>query len=233
MWIIVNIIQIPFIIVFFFFSVLSILLLPRKAIYWYTCNIWAPVTLAVAGMRLKVRGRENLDPNKPYFFVANHQSYSDIMICFAVTRRALHFIAKDELRKIPLLGVIMKKMGMIFVVRNKPGSSARGVMQAETLIKTGVNIIAFPEGTRSKDLKVASFKKGSFLIAAGAETEIIPIALSDPGKNWSRSNLRLRPGKVHVNIGKPISTKAYSKDNIQELVTIVQKEVERLKAESF
>lgn len=233
MWILLNIIQIPLIIIFFVFSVLSILLLPKSWIYWYTTRIWAPVTLMIAGIRVRSKGLENLDPKKSYFFVANHQSYADIMICFGVTRRAIHFIAKDELRRIPLLGPIMRKMGMIFVVRNKPGSSAKGVMQAETLIKTGVNIIAFPEGTRSKDLKLGTFKKGSFLIAASVEKEIVPIALSNPGKHWKRNNVQFIPGLVRVNVGKPISTVGYGKENIQELIQKVQSEIERLKAEQF
>ncbi len=135
-------------------------------------------TLALANPKWKInyRGKENIDPKKCYLIMMNHSSYYDISLVNSLPID-MRWVAKHELRRVPVLGHILILKNDIFVKRGDPESAKNMLLQSLAYLRSGVSIAVFPEGTRSKDGKVAEFKEGAFIIAKKARMPILPIVI--------------------------------------------------------
>ena len=129
---------------------------------------WSPVLLWAGGAKLEVQGLENLDPKKSYIFVSNHQSTIDIPTLFMSLPFDTRFVAKKQLKYVPMLGWYMWAAKFEFVDRANHREAVRSLDDAGAQIRGGISIIVFPEGTRSDDCRVHPFKKGPFALAVKA-----------------------------------------------------------------
>lgn len=190
---------------------------------------WSPGILWICGIQLKVEGLDHIDPNQPYVFVSNHQSYLDIPVLFRALPVNLHFVAKKELKKIPFLGWYMIATGMIFIDRSDRKKSIASLEKAARLIHQGKNVLMFPEGTRSRDGKVAGFKKGPFMLACQAEVPVLPVGIYVEGEGF-RLN-KLKSTRITVKAGDPLDTQTPSvatliKDAQNQVALLAGKETE-------
>lgn len=167
-------------------------------------TLWSRGVLWCCGVRLDIDGVAHVDSRQPYVFVANHQSFLDIPLLFRSIPTNLHFVAKKELKKIPFLGWYMMATGMIFIDRSNRVKSIESLKRAAKLVARGKSVIMFPEGTRSLDGRLATFKKGPFMLALDAKVPIIPVGLSIPEGRYSIR--RWHRCKVNIAIGEPIPT---------------------------
>lgn len=169
--------------------------------------LWAPGLLWGAGARLEVRDADGVDWSRPYVVVANHQSVIDICALFRALPAPLHFVIKRELKDVPFLGWYARAMGMIFVARGNAREAARLTEDAAALVRAGATLCVFAEGTRSRDGRVAPFKRGAFQIAAEAGVPILPVAISGSGRVLRPTGFfRVRGGRIVVAVGAPIPT---------------------------
>jgi 1-acyl-sn-glycerol-3-phosphate acyltransferase len=118
--------------------------------------------------------------------------------------------------------------GHIFIDRSDRRKAVTSLKAAALKIKQGKNVIMFPEGTRSKNGKLAAFKSGAFHLALDAGVNIIPIHIEGTHEIWPATSNKITPGKLTVNIGKPIDTSKYSKKTVKELMAITHSAVEEL-----
>jgi 1-acyl-sn-glycerol-3-phosphate acyltransferase len=169
-------------------------------------RLWAAGLLWGAGARIEITGLELVDFTRPHVFVSNHESMIDIPVIFRALPVNLHFIIKKELKLVPFVGWYAWAMGMIFVERSDKRRGLRGLKNVGRLIKEGRNVIAFPEGTRSRGRGVLPFKKGVFVAAAGAGVPIVPVAISGADRVLPSDGFRVRPGLIRVALGQPIPT---------------------------
>ena len=232
MWFIINIIQ-SILIATHTLSCSILALIPAlfgfsEASYWVGRKIWGPFLLLLVGGKLIIKGKENIDPSKTYIYAANHMSNFDIPILFTITSVSLHFIAKKELKKIPLFGWCIAAMGMIFVDRKNKMKALESMKAAGILIKSGKNVIAFPEGKRSRSGKIEMFRKGTFIIANGSQIDIIPIAIKGSEVLHKPGGLKFRPGKVYINIGEPIKASSFADKKPEEFANHTKVIVEKL-----
>lgn len=209
LWLAINILQsLSILIVTAVLIVVNLFLLAlfgSRLAYWVSNRIWAPAILKICGAKLEIVGKVNLDPSSPAVYVMNHQSMIDIPAAFiACAPVELRFVAKRELAWIPLLGLYMKATEMIFVDRGKSAKAHASLRRAAELIHRGTSIIAFPEGTRSRQGNLLPFRKGAFLLAHQANVPILPIAIAGADRVMPPDSIRLRPGRITVCIGKPI-----------------------------
>jgi len=181
---------------------------------------WAPGLLRASGARLDVRGKDKVDWSKPCVVVVNHQSMIDICaLQVGLFPARLRFITKQELMHVPLLGAYMRSVGMIGIDR---GKSLQGVArlkaQAESCKQDGAAIIAFAEGTRSRDGVIKPFKRGAFLLACEAGIPIVPVSISGARDVLAADGFRVRPGVIRIDIGDPIATAGLGDDERDDLV---------------
>lgn len=181
-------------------------------------HAWAPPLLRAAGARLRVTGTEHLDGVKACIFVSNHQSMIDIAVVFAAVPVNLRFVAKKILAYVPFLGWYMWAMGMVFVDRSKRAQAIDSLKKAGALIRAGAHVIAFPEGTRSRDGRILPFKKGIFMLALEAGVPIVPMAIDGAIKVLPSDGFRVRPGEIRVALGAPIETAGLTADDRDVLI---------------
>ena len=165
---------------------------------------WAGRILCISGISLKIRGEENIQPNETYIFASNHSSQFDIPILFKAINAELRIIYKKELEKIPIFGWQLKKSKFIAVERNDPRNAMKSIDEAAAIIKQNINVIIFPEGTRSINGRVSDFKRGAFLLAYKSGKPIIPVTIIGSNQILPKGRLYFEPKKVEVIIHPPV-----------------------------
>src|SRR5687767_1473849 len=135
-------------------------LVESRGYFAHACaRAWSWLILATTGVRVTVVGLERLNPNQTYVFAANHQSIYDIPVLFSSLPYQLRIIAKQSLGNFPFLGWHLRRTGHMLVDRKRP-DPMRIFRWANSLASRGLSLIIFPEGTRSRDGRVAPFKGG-------------------------------------------------------------------------
>lgn len=168
---------------------------------------WSWLILATTGVRVSVEGLEQLTPGATYVFVANHQSIYDIPVLFASVPFQLRIIAKESLGRFPFLGWHLRRSGHMLVDRRRP--DRQGIFAWATLLPSrGLSLIVFPEGTRSRDGKVAPFKAGSFFPAVQTGITIVPLSVVGSRHVMRKGELTTRPGDVRLVVHAPLPVAA-------------------------
>lgn len=233
MWFIINCIQSFLLFVWSIFLILWVFIVllfrQRKAAFFIVEKLWSPVLLFIVGAKIESIDREKVyNLKEPVIFASNHQSNFDITSIINQTPKHLHFIAKQEIKKVPFLGQYTKAMGFIFVDRKNKEKAKESLHKAGKLIKSGRDVIIFPEGTRSKDGKIHQFKRGAFILAKEVAVNIVPVAIKGTNKINPAGKFQLRPGKVTVKYGDLILAKNFKNKTVEEFAAHVQHEVEKL-----
>lgn len=183
---------------------------------------------AISGVKVNVKGYENIPKDEAVLFVANHASLFDIAVTYPLMERPTGYIAKKELRKIPVLSWLMYFVNCIFLDRKDPREGLKSVLKAADHIKSGVSIFLFPEGTRSKDGKLHEFKDGGMKIATKSQAPIVPVGIIGTADAFEKQFPKIRPTKVTVAFGQPIYTKDMSRSEQKNISNMVHNEVEAL-----
>jgi 1-acyl-sn-glycerol-3-phosphate acyltransferase len=181
-------------------------------------QFWTWLILRIAGISLKIRGLENIDPGQQYIFMVNHQSNIDIPVLVqSLAHFQLRWIAKKELLWVPLFGWAMWATKHITVNRSDPNDAAKSLERAKQRMAVGISVVVFPEGTRSRNGKLLAFKKGGFLLALQSGKNIVPITINGSGQLLPSGEWRLRSGMVEVIVEKPIMTATYRASSVRLL----------------
>ena len=172
---------------------------------WYIGNRGSGILLRLAGIHIRVSGVEHLLIPQTKVLVSNHASYLDALLLTAVSPVPVAFVAKSEIRKIPLVGNILTRLGIQFVDRLDTRSGVSMMQSLVDLLQQGRFVGFFPEGTFHRMPGLLPFRIGAFVCAAKSNAVVIPITL-----RGNRSVLRgddwiLRRGVVQVYIDEPIS----------------------------
>lgn len=181
-------------------------------------RFWTWSVLRIGGVRLKVRGLDRLDPNRPYIFMANHQSNIDIPVLVeSLTDYQMRWVAKRELLFIPLFGWALWASKHIIVDRTRPSRAMSGLRKARTMIENGISVVFFPEGTRSRGGDLRPFKRGGFLLAVKTKTPIVPVTIKGTREILPRGDWRIRKGQVEVIVSDPIPSDQCRPKDLQSL----------------
>jgi 1-acyl-sn-glycerol-3-phosphate acyltransferase len=155
----------------------------------------------------------------------NHLSSVDIWAVFLAVPVPLRFIAKKQLGQIPLFGWAMRAGRFIFIDRQNAASARRSIDEAADRIRKGTSVVIFPEGTRSRDGRLAAFKKGGFHLAINSGADIVPVAIRGSREVMPRGSLLIRPGTVEIEIGEPIPTAGLRTEDRDAMVAKVHARV--------
>lgn len=171
--------------------------------YWPP-HVWSRVTCALFLMRVKVTGRENIDKNQSYVFVANHQGAYDIWSIYGYLNHNFRWLMKKPLEKIFAVGPACKMAGQVFVDDSSIGGIKETIEQAEHTLKDGMSVVIFPEGSRSWDGCMIPFKRGAFMLAAEFKLPVVPITIDGSFKAMPRTTYFMTPTTIRLTIHKPI-----------------------------
>jgi 1-acyl-sn-glycerol-3-phosphate acyltransferase len=181
-------------------------LFEKRGYFAHWCaRTWSRLILATTRVKVEVIGLDRLEPGRTYVFVANHQSIYDIPILFWSLPYQLRIIAKESLGNFPFLGWHLRRTGHMLVDRSRP-DRAKIFGWASRLTANGLSLIVFPEGTRSRDGRVARFKGGSFYLALEAGLPIVPLSIVGSRHVMLKGRLATYPGRVTLVVHQPIDT---------------------------
>ena len=168
-------------------------------------NVWARSILATSGVRHEARGLSNLPPGN-FVLAVNHQSHFDSLLLFAHIRRHMRFIAKKQLRKIPVFGYALARAGNVFVDRTGSDADKSKLKDSVRAVRERVSIVFFAEGTRSMDGKLAPFKKGAAVLAIEAGVPLVPAAVAGTYDILPSGTISIRATPAALVIGEPLPT---------------------------
>lgn len=167
-------------------------------------SLWSRLILRTCMVKVEIEGAEHLEPGATYVLAANHQSLFDTPIVFAHLPLSFRILYKRSLGRIPFLGWHLFLGGHVGVDRESPSKARESLEHAAARIRSGTSVVVFPEGTRSYDGGMGSFKKGSFRLAVKARTPVVPLAIVDSHLVMRRGEVTVHPGTVGLVIGEPI-----------------------------
>ena len=193
-----------------------------RLIHYYVARPWARIILWVSGVKVRTKGQENVDARFPRIYMTNHQSYFDIFALLACLPVNFKFILKQELMRLPFLGIAMRKARYIGIERKDPRKAVQSIKDAAEKIKGGASVLIFPEGTRGTDGRLQPYKKGGFNLALRSGCDIVPVTICDSHRIVPKGSLKVNKGSFSLYIGKPISVKGYDKTNVTQLMENVR-----------
>ena len=210
-------------------SIISIKLSNNKNNFKYYGIKWSEVLIKASGVQLEIIGEHNIKDNKNYIFAPNHSSFMDFPVLFVAINKYLVFVAKKELKKIPIFKSILNVSGFIFVDRDNTSDAIDSLNELKSDIKnTPRSVVVFPEGTRSSSNQLQSFKKGAAVLSINTGLPIIPVYIMGSFDWWDTKNFRKNSNKIVVNFGKPIITENKQYEDRENITNSIKKEIIKL-----
>jgi putative phosphoserine phosphatase/1-acylglycerol-3-phosphate O-acyltransferase len=185
-------------------------------------SVGSDLCLALAGVRLRTVGEENLWARRPAVFIFNHQSSIDMPVLGALVRRDLTGVAKKEAARDPRFAPIGFLVDVAYVDRGNTGQAKAALAPVVEKLQDGVSIAIAPEGTRSATPRLGRFKKGAFHIAMQAGVPIVPIVIRNAGDVMWKGSPLIRKGTVDVAVLEPVATEGWKVDELDERIAGVR-----------
>lgn len=196
-----------FVVITFITAIVTIIITPifgnRFWGYW-PAHLWSRFVCFLAGVKVNVKGRENISPSTSYIFVCNHQGAFDIWAIFGFLNHNFRWLMKKSLEKIIFVGFACKLSGHVFVDSNSIQSIKSTIDHARKNLKDGMSLVIFPEGTRTKTGQLGEFKRGAFLLASEFNLDVVPLSLKGAYDIMPRDSYWPRRGTITLTIHKPI-----------------------------
>ena len=187
----------------------------------YRVSMWIMAAgVRAAGIRVVVEGMELVPEGRSCIFLANHVSNLDPPVLLPMLPGRTSVLLKRSLMRIPILGTAMRMAGFVPVDRgSRPEAAAASVAAAGAALRAGLHILIYPEGTRSRDGRLAKFKKGPFYLAADSGAPIVPVVITGTEAMMKKGTPWIRPGVATVRMLPAIDPGAYgSKDEVMAAV---------------
>jgi 1-acyl-sn-glycerol-3-phosphate acyltransferase len=204
-----------------FLTFLAIFVDPRKT-DWAQRTFFRNI-LRLVGVRFEVRRAPGFDPNRTSIFIGNHVNIFDPFVVYSAIPQFLRGFELETHFKIPIYGWMMGRFGNVAV----PDSPTRGSLEIMTqrskqALDDGISLIAFAEGSRTRDGHVQPFKKGIFNLSQKFGVPIVPVSIVGSYQFFQTGNWMLYPGKIIVYIHDTIDTLQLSRSELEVLRQRVQ-----------
>jgi 1-acyl-sn-glycerol-3-phosphate acyltransferase len=179
----------------------------------------ARTAVRLAGIRIEAVGRDQLDPAKTYIFMANHVSNVDPPVIIPSLPKRTSVLVKKELFRIPVLGRAMRLASLVPVDRSNRDAAIASMHEAAEVVRTGISMTIFPEGTRSHDGRLLPFKKGPFYLAMEGGAAIVPVTILGTREIMPKGSLLVRRGTARLIFHPPVGPEEFrDRDELMEAV---------------
>lgn len=193
----------------------------------YRVAMWiANAGVRAAGIRVEIEGLENVPVGRPCIFMCNHVSNLDPPVVLPLLPGRSSVLLKKELMSIPILGRAMRMGKFVPVERGGRRDAAQASVEAAMdALRSGLNILVYPEGTRSVDGRLSAFKKGPFFLAQQTEAPVVPIALSGTQNMMHKGSTAIVPGVARIQVLPVVEPSQYA--NREETLRVVRLAIAR------
>lgn len=204
---------------FICFPAMLIFQIINKRMWLYPLCLWgAKFWMKSSGVTIKVSGRENLEKDKSYIFIANHRSYIDTTALFAYAGKKIGLVAKKEILKVPVLGRGISFINFVTIDRSNPQRARQTMERVREIVDGGYSFGVFAEGTRAMPGDLLPFKKGAFHLAMQTGAAIIPVAIKNTDYLMGKKTGVLNSGVMDIVLLPAIETKDAAPEDLEKLL---------------
>jgi len=176
-------------------------------------------TARIAGAKIKLVGFDKIDPAGTYIFMSNHVSNLDPPVLVPLIPRRTSVLAKKELWRIPILGKALDLAEIVPVERRNRDAARQSIKRAGEVMRHGINMTIYPEGTRSPDGRLLPFKKGPFHLAAETGFPIVPVTILGTEEMLPKGRNIVKSGTATLVFHPPVDPKQFSaREELMEAV---------------
>jgi 1-acyl-sn-glycerol-3-phosphate acyltransferase len=191
---------------------------------------WCRSILWASGVPILAEKVDHIPRDRPVVILSNHESWLDVVVLAVLVPQRFRFVAKQELRRIPLWGRAWQAAGHISIDRQDTQRAIESLRRAEETVRSDNSaVIIFPEGTRAVTDEMLPFKKGGFRLALSIGADIVPVGIEGSREALPRDSWRLRRRLIIVRFGVPIRASDYGEDRIDELMMMVRGAIDTLR----
>ena len=169
----------------------------------------------LSGCHVTVKGMENVPKDEAVLYIGNHRSYFDVVLTYARCPGLTSYMAKKEVARVPLLSTWMRFLHCLFLDRKDIKQGLKTILAAIDLIKNGISVCIFPEGTRStgpEQTELLPFHEGSFKVATKTDCLIVPMAITNTSRIFEDHIPFIRSTDVVIEYGKPFRPSELTKE---------------------
>lgn len=199
----------------------------ERRVQQWCMRTWAQSMCAAAGVRVVLHGAEHVERSRGAVYASNHVSWFDIFAIASVLPRYT-FVAKAELRKIPIFGWGAEGAGVVFLTREDRASAFEAYRGVAGDIDRGMSVVVCPEGTRGDEYALRPFKKGPFVLAIAAGAPVVPVVVHGAREVMSRRSFTVRPGTIHVHVLPAVETTGFDYEDRDALAQRVRESMSTL-----
>jgi len=190
---------------------------------YHVATFLAITGVRLAGIRIREVGKENIKPGQNYIFMSNHASNLDPPIEIPRIQQRCSVLVKKELFRVPILGTGMHLAQLVPVDRSNREAAIESVREGVEVLRAGLNMLIYPEGTRTPNGKLLPFKKGPFHLAMESGAPVLPMTILGTYEAWPKHRFALKSGVVTVVYHPAIDPKNYA--DRDELMTAVRESI--------
>ena len=180
----------------------------------------------LAGVKLIVKGQENIPTDTSVLYVGNHRSYFDVVLTLSLFPNVTGYVAKKEIKKVPILRRWMNAIHCIFLDRGNIKEGLKTILLGVEELKNGYSLCIFPEGTRNKgEDTLLPFHEGSFKLAEKSGVPIVPMTLVNSSAIFEDHFPLIKKTTVIIEFGDPIYVNQLDREgkknlsaNVRELI---------------
>lgn len=178
------------------------------------------VILFLSGVKVIVKGRENILKNEAALYVGNHRGFFDTIVSYSLMPGVTGFVAKKEMEKVPFIRVWMRLLHCLFLDRSNPREGLTTILKGIDELKSGVSVVIFPEGTRNHGPGVNEFHSGSFKLADRSNCRIVPMAITNADNVLENHMPRIKAATMTIEFCKPIDVAAMDREERRSLAAM-------------
>ena len=215
------IISLPFLLINLIVGLFS--MKARDRLTMLAMHIVFSVVLILSGTRIHITGYEHIEKDKTYIFIGNHRSIFDILVSYKLFPTITSFIAKKEIKKVPVLSWWMMLLHDLFLDRDDIKQGMQIILKAIDYAKSGINICVFPEGTRNRgEEPLLPFHAATFKIADKSGCPIIPMTMYNMSAVFEDHFPSIKRADVYIDFGEPIYAKDLAPEDRKRLSEYVR-----------
>ena len=194
-------------------------------------RLWSWLIMKTILSPVKITGMnidDKIETSKPRVYAVTHGSALDIPILYVYLPFQFRIIFKSELLAYPFIGWHLRRSGQVCINQQNPAASIGAIKSALKSLRSGMPLVIFPEGGRTRDGNIQPFLPGAFFLAIKAQAEIVPIALVGTFDLLPMNTYHIKCQPLEMRVGEAISTDGLTVNDTEDVSTKVKAAIEAL-----
>lgn len=198
---------------------------PKRTIYFINLSrIWMKMFFVLTGVRRIFAGLHHFKKGENYVVVCNHNTFMDVPLSSPGIPGGNKTIAKSELTRIPLFGIIYRR-GSVLVNRKSEESRKASFLEMKKVLQMGLHMCIYPEGTRNKTQEpLQTFHSGAFRLAVETKKPVIPALMFYTKIVFPRRKFYFWPHRVEMHFLEPVASTGKTAEELKEEVYEIMKD---------